>query len=129
MRQLGELEAAIMDRLWTWQQPATVREVLTDLSGERKLAYTTVMTVLDNLHRKGVVSREPDGRAFRYTPVQDRAEYSAELIAAVLADADDRTIPLLRFVDQLTPAEIDRLRSALEAAAPSPAPARKRRPR
>ena len=129
MRQLGELEAAIMDRLWTWQQPATVREVLTDLSGERKLAYTTVMTVLDNLHRKGVVAREPDGRAFRYTPVQDRAEYSAELIAAVLADADDRTIPLLRFVDQLTPAEIDRLRSALEAAAPSPAPARKRRPR
>ena len=129
MRQLGELEAAIMDRLWTWQQPATVREVLTDLSGERKLAYTTVMTVLDNLHRKGVVAREPDGRAFRYTPVQDRAEYSAELIAAVLADADDRTIPLLRFVDQLTPAEVDRLRSALEPASPSPAPAKKRRPR
>ena len=118
-----------MDRLWTWHHPATVREVLTDLAGERKLAYTTVMTVLDNLHRKGVVTREPDGRAFRYTPVQDRAEYSAELIAAVLADADDRTIPLLRFVDQLTPAEIDRLRSALETATPSPAPPKKRRPR
>ncbi len=107
-----------MDRLWEWQRPTTIREVLAYLSGERKLAYTTVQTVMDNLHRKGVVSREPFGRAYRYTPVQDRAQYSASLIASVLADADDRTVPLLRFVEELTAEELRRLRSALVATDP-----------
>jgi len=53
MRQLGELEAVIMDRLWEWGRPALVREVLDDLRKDRPLAYTTVMTVMENLHRKG----------------------------------------------------------------------------
>jgi len=52
MRQLGELEAVIMDRLWEWGRPALVREVLDDLRKDRPLAYTTVMTVMENLHRK-----------------------------------------------------------------------------
>ena len=96
---------------------ATVREVLDDLNRDRPLAYayTTVMTVMDNLHRKGVLAREPDGRAYRYTPVRDRAEHSADLIAAVLTDSGDRTEPLLRFVERMTPAEVARLRAALDA--------------
>ena len=53
MRQLGELEAVIMDRLWEWGRPALVREMVDDLHDERPLAYTTVMTVMENLHRKG----------------------------------------------------------------------------
>lgn len=115
MRQLGELEAAVMDRLWAWARPATVREVLDDLNQDRQLAYTTVMTVMDNLYRKGLLSRVADGRAYRYSTTQSRAEHSANLIAAVLADADDRTAPLLRFVDQMSPAEVERLRASLEA--------------
>ncbi len=111
-----------MGRLWTWRRPTTIREVLVDLSGERTLAYTTVQTVMDNLHRKGVVTREPFGRAYRYTPVQDRAQYSAGLIASVLADADDRTVPLLRFVEELTADELARLRSALDAGDPEARP-------
>ncbi|MBA3741616.1 MAG: BlaI/MecI/CopY family transcriptional regulator [Sporichthya sp.] len=130
MRQLGDLEAVVMDRLWAWGRPALVREVLEDLSLDRKLAYTTVMTVMDNLHTKGVLSRVPDGRAYRYTPVRSRAEHSAELIAAVLADSEDRTAPLLRFVEQMTPAELNRLRAALDqapAASSGGLPARSRR--
>lgn len=124
MRQLGELEAAVMDRLWAWEGPATVREVLDDLAAERKLAYTTVMTVMDNLHRKGILTREVDGRAYRYRPARSRAEYGAELIATVLADSDDRTVPLLRFVERLTPAELRRLRQALDSgSAPATSPA------
>ncbi len=42
MRQLGELEAVIMDRLWKWGRPALVREVVDDLHRDRPLAYTTV---------------------------------------------------------------------------------------
>ncbi len=57
-----------MDRLWAWARPSTVREVLADLQRERSVAYTTVMTVMDNLHRKGILDRRADGRAYRYMP-------------------------------------------------------------
>ena len=73
MRQLGELEAAIMDRLWEWGRPALVREVVDDLRPDRPLAYTTVMTVMENLHRKGWLRREKDGRAWRYEPTRSRS--------------------------------------------------------
>jgi predicted transcriptional regulator len=115
LRKLGDLEAVVMDRLWTWKRPATVREVLDDLARDRTLAYTTVMTVMDNLHRKGLLTREVDGRAYRYTAVRTKADYTAELISSVLADSDDRTVPLLRFVENMTPQEVARLRAALEA--------------
>lgn len=106
-----------MDRLWEWDRPATVREVLHDLNQDRDLAYTTVMTVMDNLHRKGVLERESAGRAYLYRPALSRDEHNAELIASVLVDSSDRTAPLLRFVEQLTPAELRRLRAALDPSA------------
>jgi predicted transcriptional regulator len=110
-----------MDRLWLWRRPTTVREILEDLAPDRKLAYTTIMTVMDNLHRKGLLTREQDGRAYRYSTVRSRSEHTADLIASVLAKSDDRTAPLLRFVERLNPDEVARLRAsldALEAAAP-----------
>jgi predicted transcriptional regulator len=114
LRQLGDLEALVMDRLWAWDRPSTVREVLDDLARDRKLAYTTVMTVMYNLHRKGVLTREVDGRAYRYIPVRSKADHTAELIASVLADSGDRTAPLLRFVQNMTPQEVARLRKSLD---------------
>ena len=114
VRQLGDLQAAVMDRLWAWDRPATVREVLDDLNQDRNLAYTTVMTVMDNLHNKGVLERESEGRAYIYRPALTRDDHNAELIASVLVDSSDRTAPLLRFVEQLTPSELRRLRAALD---------------
>ncbi len=122
MRQLGDLEAAVMDRLWLWRRPTTVREVLEDLAPERKLAYTTIMTVMDNLHRKGLLTREQVGRAYRYSTVRSRSEHTADLIASVLAKSDDRTAPLLRFVERLNPDEVARLRASLEALEAATAP-------
>jgi predicted transcriptional regulator len=62
----GELEATIMDRLWSRDAPATVRDVLNDLRRRREIAYTTVLTVMDNLYKKGWLRREPpDGRTDR----------------------------------------------------------------
>lgn len=113
MRGFGDLEAAVMDRLWAWERPATVREVLEDLRRERDLAYTTVMTVLDNLHRKGWLTRELDGRAYRYSPVSTRQEYSAELMREALDRSGDSATTLLRFVDEMTAAEADAVRKAL----------------
>src|SRR5258706_88785 len=77
MRQLGELEAVIMDRLWTWGRPALVREVVDDLHRDRPLAYTTVMTVMENLHRKGWLRREGGGRAGGSQPTGRRAGRTA----------------------------------------------------
>ena len=114
MRQLGDLEAVVMAHLWDGGRTASVREVMDDLGRNRKIAYTTVMTVMDNLYRKGLLTRQLDGRAYRYTPLQDRAEHSAELIAAVLADTEDRAAPILRFMERMTPQEVARLRAALD---------------
>jgi len=70
VRRFGELEAVIMDRLWTRREPATVREIVDELRQHREIAYTTVLTVMDNLYKKGWLRREPAGRAHRYTPAE-----------------------------------------------------------
>lgn len=115
MRNLGQLEAAVMQRLWDWGRPASVREVLEDLTKERPLAYTTVMTVLDNLHGKGLVSREKDGRAYLYSAVFTREEHTAGLLEQVLGDGGNRTATLLHFVERMSADEVDDLRSALSS--------------
>lgn len=115
VRGFGELEAAIMDRLWARGAPATVREVLTDLQEERTLAYNTVLTVVDNLFKKGWLRREPDGRAFRYAPTVSRAEYGARQLRHALDDAGDRAEALVRFVGRMSADETAALRHALDA--------------
>ena len=113
MRKLGELEARIMDTLWTWQRPAPVREVLDVLSVERPLAYTTVMTVMDNLHKKGWLLRDRDGRAYMYRPAASREDYVAELMHDALSASTDQAAALVRFTEQLGPDESVALRTAL----------------
>lgn len=102
-----------MDRLWAARRPMTVREVFEDLQGERSNAYTTVLTVLDNLHRKGWVRRKLTGRAYLYEPLQSREVYSAELMREVLSESTDRSATLLHFLGQLPPTEAEALRTAL----------------
>jgi predicted transcriptional regulator len=116
VRQFGDLEAVIMDRLWSWDEPATVREVLEDLQRDRSIAYTTVMTVMDNLHRKKFLARELDGRAYRYWPVLTREEHAAQLMREVLDGSSDRTATLVHFLGQMRPGDIAKLRKALETA-------------
>jgi predicted transcriptional regulator len=52
MRRFGELEAVIMDRLWERGRPVLVRDVVDALHDDRAPAYTTVMTVMENLGRR-----------------------------------------------------------------------------
>lgn len=92
VRPFGDLEAAVMQVLWDRDSPATVRDVLGSLRTPRALAYTTVMTVLDNLHRKGEVAREMSGRAWVYRPVRSRAEHSAALLQDVLRAGGDLSL-------------------------------------
>ena len=57
-----------MARLWAMDGQGTVREVLERLREDREIAYTTVLSTMENLHRKGHLTREREGKAYRYTP-------------------------------------------------------------
>jgi predicted transcriptional regulator len=116
MRQFGELEAVIMDRLWDRGRPALVREVLDDLRHDRQIAYTTVMTVMENLYRKGWLRRQREGRAWRYEPTGSRSGYTAALMSDALATSTDRRTALAHFVLQMSPHDAELLQQALDQA-------------
>lgn len=116
MRQLGQLESVVMARLWESGGAVSVRDVVEDLRRDRTIAYTTVMTVLDNLRRKGLVSRTKEGRAYLYQARSTREEHTAALMEEVLASSEDRQATLLHFVGQIPPDEVARLREVLNAA-------------
>jgi predicted transcriptional regulator len=119
MRGFGDLEALIMDRLWNAASARTVRDVQAELTSERRLAYTTVMTVMDKLHRKGWLSRYQVGRAYAYQPVMSRERYTAELMGEALASSSDRSATLSAFVDGLDPVDAQELRAVLERYPPA----------
>lgn len=102
-----------MTRVWRWNRPVTVREVLEDLQRERSIAYTTVMTVLDNLHQKGWVRREQAGRAYRYEAVSTRAAYSASLMNEAWATSDNAAAALVAFFGMMSAEQTEALRDAL----------------
>ncbi|KAB1148646.1 BlaI/MecI/CopY family transcriptional regulator [Streptomyces luteolifulvus] len=113
MRRLGELEAEIMDRLWTWNRPATVREIVDDINTIRPVAYTTVMTVTNILYTKGWLLRGKHGRAWLYTPVRSREAYAAALMEDGLGASKDRPAALIAFVENMDEEERAALRKAL----------------
>jgi predicted transcriptional regulator len=80
-RHLGPLEQRLLDDLWA-KGDATVRELLE--KGCPELAYTTVMTTLDRLYKKGLLTRSEDGRAFRYAPRLSRDEFQREAAGQAL---------------------------------------------
>jgi predicted transcriptional regulator len=102
-----------MTRVWQWNRPVTVREVLEDLRQERPLAYTTVMTVMDNLHHKGWLRREAEGRAYRYEAVSTRAAYSAALMNEAWSASDNPAAALVAFFGMMSPEQREALRDAM----------------
>ncbi|GGM50302.1 penicillinase repressor [Longimycelium tulufanense] len=112
----GELEAAVMEQLWAADGALTVRQVWTRLTAARPLAYTTVLTVLHNLFKKGLVRREVVGRAHAYQAVASREEHTAELMAQALAGSANRPAAFLQFVDRISAEDLDALRAALRQA-------------
>ncbi len=102
-----------MSRVWKWNRPVTVREVLEDLQKERSIAYTTVMTVLDNLHQKGWVRREAEGRAYRYEAVSTRAAYAAALMNDAWSQSDNPAAALVAFFGMMSEEQRHALRDAV----------------
>lgn len=112
-RALGELESKVMDRLWKAPE-SSVKEIWEDLSRERTLAYTTIMTTMDRLYQKGLLQRVKSGKAFLYAPRFSRQEFEEFLTEEVLRGLAGATSESLMsaFLDLLAerdPACLDRL--------------------
>ncbi len=112
MNPLGDLERKVMDILWdTAEAPLTGREVADQLSDR---AYTTVLTILDRLRRKGLVRRTAAGRPHRFAAADTRESYMAELMIDAMGDSADRGAVLVRFAESVSSDEAQVLRRALD---------------
>jgi predicted transcriptional regulator len=114
VRGFGELEAVVMDRIWNRDGTTTVRDIFDELADEREIAYTTVMSTMDNLHTKGWLARERDGKAYRYWPTLTREQHSAQLMRDALDAGGSSDLVLTHFLEQIGPEESAHLRDALQ---------------
>jgi predicted transcriptional regulator len=94
----GPLEWRTLEVLWKRQAPASVRDLQASFPDA---AYTTLMTTLDRLYRKGALTRAKQGRAFYYLPALTRAEFeaarAADALRAALASDPTALGPLMSF--------------------------------
>lgn len=111
---LGRLESLVMDCLWRSDEALSVRDVCVRLKGP--WAYTTLMTTLDRLFKKSLLTREPKGRAFVYRARLTRAELGARALRTAVSDIDagapNRELAIAAFVDAIEshdPAWLDSL--------------------
>src|SRR5260370_1350412 len=100
-----------MQLVWHRDGAGTVRDLFDEMRQERAIAYTTVMSTMDNLHRKGWLNRVKDGKAYRYTATASREEYSARLMREALAGGGDTEAVLVKFVAQMDGEESEGLRA------------------
>jgi predicted transcriptional regulator len=111
----GELELRVLESLWRRGTPSSVRDVREDYP---EAAYTTLMTTLDRLYRKGVLDRERSGRAFLYRPRHTRTELEALLTAnaidAFLGYESEDLRPALSFLVDAFGARDEKLLDELE---------------
>ncbi len=114
---VGELEASVLAALWDSGELATP-DVFTQVGKPRGLAYTTILTVLQRLHRKGLVSRRADGKAHIYSPALSREQFSerrGEFLASAMVGLGGAGLSaLLAEAKRLDPAFIAMLRSQLQ---------------
>jgi predicted transcriptional regulator len=115
---LGELEAAVMEVVWK-HAPVTAREVCDRMNGRWERAYTTIMTTMDRLFRKGLLERNKEGLAWVYQPVLTSAQFEkalADSLASRILSAD-RDMALHAFVDAAAKVDVallDRLRQLID---------------
>lgn len=114
---LGPLEQDVMDVVWQ-RGASTVRDVHEQLARGRKIAYTTVMTTMSRLARKGFLRRNTSGLAHVYSPAISRERYGRSTVGALLAWLLDRypepaVSYLAEVVDEVDEVGLDTLRQAV----------------
>jgi predicted transcriptional regulator len=109
---LGALEQEIMEVMWK-QEKASVRDVLVKISTKRKIAYTTVMTVMSRLVDKGILKRCSDsGGAYIYCPIKTKAEFlaasSKKMIHSLLSSYGE--VAVAQFMDAVSSSNLKDLK-------------------
>ena len=108
--ELGPLELKVLEVLWQRKRASTVRSVQPSFP---RLAYTTLMTTLDRLYRKGVLRRLRLGRAFGYEPRCSRDELFGQMASGqfteLLAACGDSTVLLSTLVEAVGHADAELL--------------------
>lgn len=112
---LGELEAEIMELMWSRDQ-ATVRDIHDTLALRRAIAYTTVMTTMSRLFDKGILRRRPQANHYLYSPALTRDEFTRRVAGSVIDGLlEDFSRPALaHLVDRIGEADEERLRELEE---------------
>lgn len=101
--------------LWEAEpQSLTSTQIQEALRPEHPVAYTTAMTVLVRLWKKGMLNRVKVGRAYSYSPKETRPDFEARRMAEILHSVDDRSVTLSRFFDELTEEERKQLLGLLD---------------
>jgi predicted transcriptional regulator len=108
------LEAAVLRILWQAERPLTAREIQAGFDqGGRVPAITTVLTVLDRLRVKQLVSKSSAEGGFVFSAARSQSGYVVDAMMAALATAEDRSPALLQFAATLDPRDLQTLRRAL----------------
>jgi BlaI family penicillinase repressor len=110
-------ELEIMKVVWSREQ-ATVRDVYEEMLEERKIAYTTVMTMMNVLEKKGHLRKKAEGRSFLYRPTRSQRQVLGSMVREFVGRVfGGATGPLLAHLvedEKLTDAELDALAKRIE---------------
>jgi predicted transcriptional regulator len=116
--QLGELQRAVLEALWDAEE-AGVQDLVDRLAPERALAYTTVLTTLQNREMAGWVTHERNGRAYLYKPTRSRRQAGATSLRAFIkrAFAGDPGLLFQTLIEdeRLSKGDLARLRAMIDA--------------
>ncbi len=115
---LGDLEEKVMNIIWE-KKKATVRDVLHELNKKENFAYTTIMTIMDRLYKKGLLKREKKGLGYIYYPVITKEEFEKKTAEKVITELIENNpeLTLAAFqgaVEKLSKEEIDKLYKIIE---------------
>ena len=112
-RKQGELESQVLGCLWDRPDGLTSQQLLS-LMGDDSIALTTVLTVLSRLVDKGMVKKEPLGRALLFVPVSTREAHTAGLLLGALDQNANPSLVFSHFASGLSKEQIEQLKKALE---------------
>ena len=113
---LGELEKEIMEVMWANKQPLTVRIVYESISGRRKIAYTTVMTIMGRLTKKGFLKTKASGKAYIYQTSLSKDKFltkvSRQIIKNLMSNFGD--VAIAHFAQELDKIPADKKKRLLK---------------
>ena len=116
---LGELQLQVMEVVWRLGK-ATVADVHGELAVERKIAYTTVLTTMRALERRGMVTHETVGKAYLYRPAVSRDQYTDarvdRLVDNLFGGRQEKLLCRLLGADRISRTELARIRRIVQQA-------------